>query len=90
MDAPGLQKALGGKYNTGIHFVCREMVRRGAICNPEMHKYCFVPYKSVAEEVGESRNSVQIYNAVVSAIGAENASFMGAFDIALIAYKKGY
>ena len=34
LDAPGLQKALGGRYNTGIHFVCREMVRRGVINTP--------------------------------------------------------
>ena len=41
IDAPGLQKALGGRYNTGIHFVCREMVRRSVINNPEIYKFCF-------------------------------------------------
>ena len=90
IDAPGLQKALGGRYNTGIHFVCREMVRRGVINTPEIYRFCFVPYKGVAEEAGTRRDSETIYRTVAAAIGTENATFMKAFDIALLAYKKGY
>ncbi len=90
LTVPGLQKALGSGYATGLHFVCREMVRRNLIQNKNLYKFCFVPYKGTAEVASSSRYSESIYESIVASIGEERATFDNAFDIALLAYKKGY
>ena len=87
---PGLYGALGKRYATGLHFVCREMVRRNVIHNRNLYKFCFVPYKGAAEITSSSRRSESIYDSVVASIGEECATFDKAFDIALLAYKKGF
>ena len=90
MMAPGLRKALGSGYATGLHFICREMVRRNLIHNKNLYKFCFVPYKGTAEVASSSRYSESIYNSIVASIGEEHANFDKTFDIALLAYKKGF
>jgi hypothetical protein len=84
IDAPGLQYALG--QNTGLAFVYREMVRRGAIRNPLLHRFCFVPYPSVSEFGLCMRDSENIFEKVVREIGRENATFDLGFDIAITSY----
>jgi len=90
MTIPGLRKALGNGYATGLHFVCREMVRRNLLRNKNLYKFCFVPYKGAAEVASSARYSESIYSDIVASIGEENATFDNTFDIALLAYKKGY
>lgn len=85
IDVPGLQKALS---LTGLHFVYREMVRRHAINNPLIYPQCFVPYETVAEVAWNIRVSSEIYRKVVAEIGERDATFGGAFDIALTQYDK--
>lgn len=86
IDAPGLQYALGG--STGLSFVCREMVRRGAIRNPALHRFCFVPYPKVSE-FGECLcDSEAIYRRAVRELGLDGATFGKSFDIALTSYMK--
>lgn len=83
ITAPGLQKALG---TTGIHFVFREMVRRGAIKNPALHPFCFVPYQGLSERLGLPQDSQLIHSSIVNEIGEEKSSFGGAFDVAITSY----
>ncbi len=85
IDVPGLEKALP---LTGLHFVYREMVRRHAISNPVIYPQCFVPYEKVAEVAWNVRVSSEIYRKVVAEIGEQEATFGGAFDIALTQYDK--
>ena len=85
IDAPGFQKALS---LTGIHFVFREMVRRHAIRNPLIYPQCFVPYEKVSEVAWNVRVSAEIYRKIVAEIGEQDATFDGAFDIALTQYDK--
>lgn len=84
IDAPGLQYALG--QGTGLAFVYREMVRRGAIRNPLLHRFCFVPYPSVSEFGLCIRDSEAIFDKAVHEIGREDATFGLAFDIAITSY----
>lgn len=86
IDAPGLQYALGEQ--TGLSFVCREMVRRGAIRNPLLHRFCFVPYPPVSEFCSFLRDSEDLFNEAVRELGEEKATFDLAFDIALTSYFK--
>ena len=85
IDAPGLQKALP---LTGLHFVYREMVRRHAIRNPLIYPQCYVPYEKVSEVAWNVRVSAEIYRKIVAEIGEQDATFGGAFDIALTQYDK--
>ena len=66
------------------------MVRRNLIRNNNLYKFCFVPYKGTAEVASSSRYSESIYREIATSIGEERATFDNAFDIALLAYKKGY
>lgn len=86
IDAPGLQYALGEQ--TGLSFVCREMVRRGAIRNPLLHRFCFVPYPPVSEFCSFLRDSEDLFDKAVHELGEEKATFDLAFDIALTSYLK--
>lgn len=86
IDAPGLQYALGEQ--TGLSFVCREMVRRGAIRNPLLHRFCFVPYPPVSEFCSFLRDSEAMFDKAVHELGEEKATFDLAFDIALTSYLK--
>jgi len=84
IDAPGLQYALG--QGTGLAFVYREMVRRGAIRNPLLHRFCFVPYPSVSEFGLCIRDSEAIFDKAVHELGREDATFGLTFDIAITSY----
>lgn len=86
IDAPGLQYALGER--TGLSFVCREMVRRGAVRNPSLHRFCFVPYPDVSEFAGCLRDSEDVYRRAVDKLGLDGATFDRSFDIALTSYMK--
>lgn len=86
IDAPGLQYALGER--TGLSFVCREMVRRGAVHNPSLHRFCFVPYPNVSEFAECLRDSEDVYRRAVDKLGLDGATFDRSFDIALTSYMK--
>ena len=73
---------------TGLHFVYREMVRRHAIRNPLIYPQCYVPYEKVSEVAWNVRVSAEIYRKIVAEIGEQDATFGGAFDIALTQYDK--
>lgn len=86
IDAPGLQYALGD--STGLAFVYREMVRRGAVENKFIHRFCFVPYPKVSEFSFCYRSSEEIYDRAVRELGQNDATFGLAFDIAITSYLK--
>ena len=86
IDAPGLQYALG--QGTGLAFVYREMVRRGAIKNPLLHRFCFVPYPKVSEFGLCIRDSEAIFDKAVRELGREEATFGLSFDIAITSFMK--
>lgn len=83
IKAPGLQKALG---TVGVHFVFRELVRRGAIKNSSLDPFCFVPYQGLCDRLGVEQSSQAIHSLVTDAIGREIVSFGNAFDIAISSY----
>ena len=86
IDAPGLQYALG--QGTGLAFVYREMVRRHAVSNPILHRFCYVPYPRVSEFGLCIRDSEAIFEKAVRELGREDATFGLAFDIAITSFMK--
>ena len=86
IDAPGLQYALGGC--TGLAFVYRELVRRGAIANEALYRFCYVPYPKVSEFSSCYRSSEDIYEKAVRELGRDKATFDLSFDIAITSYLK--
>ena len=86
IDAPGLQYALG--QGTGLAFVYREMVRRHAVSNPILHRFCYVPYPRVSEFGHCIRDSEAIFEKAVRELGREDATFGLAFDIAITSFMK--
>ena len=88
---PGLNKALGSRVATGLHFVFREMVRRKALTkNDGIFQYCYVPYKNVSEIADSNRDSEDIYRRVAAEIGFQKATFLNDFDIAILKYRKEF
>jgi hypothetical protein len=81
IELPGLQTALCAR---GKAFLVRELVRRKAISNSCIFPYCFVPKGALIN--GEDSKS--IYNRISYVLPKEDATFGGAFDIALVSYLK--
>ena len=81
IDLPGLQNALCPRGRT---FLLRELVRRKAISNSCVYPYCFVSIGSLFN--GEDSKS--IYNRISFNLHKEDATFAGAFDIALVSFLK--
>ena len=81
IDLPGLQNAL---YTRGRTFLVRELIRRKAISNSCVYPYCFVSKGSLFN--GEDSKS--IYNRISFNLHKEDATFGGAFDIALVSFLK--
>lgn len=84
-DAPSLGRAIG----IGRHFLLRELLRRSVLKNPALHPFCYVPIKRVRTLVsawgGSGETSVGIHSFLIGHLGAEAATFGGAFDLPLLA-----
>ena len=89
IDAPPLKEALG----IGGNFLVRELLRHGALTNPNLHPLAYVPRKRVralietlggfnlSKDHGDA--SSEIYTYLAQYLGKDRATFHGDFDLPL-------
>lgn len=80
-DIPPLERPLG----IGAHWLLRELLRKGVMQNPALHRLAFVPNKQVLNALKgfgfEGSTSEEIHAFLVGHLGKDKAHFKLAFDL---------